>query len=72
LEVIYMLAKSHDTPIENKLALRVRDASVAVGLSRSTLCKLMATGKLRSIKIGGRRLILRADLEALLQAGVAE
>jgi excisionase family DNA binding protein len=67
-----MLTESHDNPIENKLALRVRDASIAVGLSRSTLCKLMATGKLRSTKIGGRRLILRADLEALLQAGVAE
>ena len=67
-----MPTKSHDNPIENKLALRVRDASVAVGLSRSTLCKLMATGKLRSTKVGGRRLILRADLEALLQAGVAE
>jgi excisionase family DNA binding protein len=64
-----MLTKSHDTPIENKLALRVRDASVAVGLSRSTLCKLMATGKLRSTKIGGRRLILREDLQALLEAG---
>jgi excisionase family DNA binding protein len=67
-----MPTKTYDNPIENKLALRVRDASVAVGLSRSTLCKLMATGKLRSTKVGGRRLILRGDLEALLQAGVAE
>jgi excisionase family DNA binding protein len=67
-----MPTKTYDNLIENKLALRVRDASVAVGLSRSTLCKLMATGKLRSTKVGGRRLILRGDLEALLQAGVAE
>jgi excisionase family DNA binding protein len=67
-----MPTKTYDNLIENKLALRVRDASVAVGLSRSTLCKLMATGKLRSTKVGGRRLILRADLEALLQAGVPE
>jgi excisionase family DNA binding protein len=67
-----MPTETYDNLIENKLALRVRDASVAVGLSRSTLCKLMATGKLRSTKVGGRRLILRGDLEALLQAGVAE
>jgi len=57
---------------ENKLALRVNEASIAAGISRSTIYKLMTAGKLRTTKVGGRRLILRADLEALLQAGVAE
>ena len=54
---------------ENKLALRVNEASIAAGISRSTIYKLMTSGKLRTTKVGGRRLILREDLQALLQAG---
>jgi excisionase family DNA binding protein len=54
---------------ENKLALRVNEASVAAGISRTTIYKLMTDGKLRTTKVGGRRLILREDLQALLQAG---
>ncbi len=57
---------------DEKLALRINDAVAISGLSRSTLYKLHADGKLRAVKVGGRRLILRADLEALLQAGGAE
>jgi excisionase family DNA binding protein len=57
---------------EDKLALRVNEAAVAAGISRSTIYKLMTDGKLRTTKVGGRRLILREDLQALLQAGVVE
>jgi excisionase family DNA binding protein len=59
---------SHVRP-EEKLALRVNEASVAAGISRSTIYKMMSAGKLRTTKVGGRRLILREDLQALLQAG---
>lgn len=52
---------------DERLALRVNDASVAAGISRSTIYKLMSTGELRTTKVGGRRLILREDLFALLQ-----
>jgi excisionase family DNA binding protein len=62
---------SHVRPDE-KLALRINDTVAISGLSRSTLYKLHADGKLRAVKVGGRRLILRADLEAHLQAGGAE
>jgi excisionase family DNA binding protein len=44
---------SHD----QRLALRINDAAVAIGLSRSTLYKLMATKQLRTIKVAGRRLV---------------
>ena len=54
---------------DEKLALHVNDAAALSGLSRSTLYKLHADGKLRAVKVGGRRLILREDLQALLQAG---
>ncbi len=48
-----------------RIALRIRDASIVSGLSRSTLYELLKAGKLRAVKIGGRRLILRDSLEAL-------
>jgi len=52
-----------------RIALRIRDASIVSGLSRSTLYELLKAGKLRAVKIGGRRLILRDSLEALLLGG---
>lgn len=54
---------------EEKRALRVKEASALYGLSRSTLYKLMAAGTLHTVKIGGRRLIPRDALEALLNGG---
>ena len=56
---------------EDKLALRINEAAVAAGISRSTIYKLKSAGTLRTTKVGGRRLILRADLEALLQSGAS-
>jgi excisionase family DNA binding protein len=54
---------------DERRALRVLDACAAYGVSRSTIYKLMKTGKLRAVKIGGRRLIPRDALEALLNEG---
>jgi excisionase family DNA binding protein len=51
-------------PMLDRIAFRIHDASHISGLSRSTLYKLIGNGKLRSVKAGGRRLILRTDLEA--------
>jgi predicted DNA-binding transcriptional regulator AlpA len=44
---------SHVRPDE-KLALRINDAVAISALSRSTLYKLHADGKLRAVKVGGR------------------
>jgi excisionase family DNA binding protein len=52
---------------EEKLAFRVNEAVAVSGLSRSTLYELLKAGKLRAVKIGGRRLILRESLQALLE-----
>ena len=51
-------------------AYRLNEAVAAYRLSRSTLYKLIAAGKLRTAKVGGRRLIPRDALEALLAEGV--
>jgi excisionase family DNA binding protein len=49
-----------------KRAYRINEAVAAYRLSRSTIYKLIATGTLRTVKIGGRRLIPRDALEGLL------
>jgi predicted DNA-binding transcriptional regulator AlpA len=57
-------------PVE-KISFRVKEAALASGLSRATLFNEMKAGRLRSVKVAGVRLILRADLEAYL-SGRAE
>jgi excisionase family DNA binding protein len=49
-----------------KLAYRIDEAVKASGLGRSFLYEQIAGGALKSFKVGGRRLIARADLEAFL------
>ena len=43
--------------VEGRIALRIPDACTALGVGRSTLYELMDSGQLKSIKLGGRRLI---------------
>ena len=51
----------------NRLAYSVPEAAAATGLGKTTLYALIGNGALTSSKIGGRRLITKADLDALLQ-----
>jgi excisionase family DNA binding protein len=54
----------------DRRAYQVNEAVAAYRLSRSTLYRLMAPGGgLRSVKIGGRRLIPVEAIEALLKGG---
>jgi excisionase family DNA binding protein len=53
---------------EERLALSVPSAAQMAGISRSKLYQFLHGGSLRSFKLGGRRLILRKDLEAFLEA----
>ena len=54
---------------DERRAFHVKDAAKAYGWSRSTLYKLMKDGTLKSVRVGGRRLIPRDALEALLNGG---
>lgn len=54
------------SPHEARLALRVNDACVALGISRSSLYELIAAGKLKTAMIAGRRVIPVRELERLL------
>jgi excisionase family DNA binding protein len=48
------------------LLLRVTEVCTELRLSRTATCKLIASGAIPSIKIGGSRRILRRDLEAVI------
>jgi excisionase family DNA binding protein len=54
-----------------KFAFRIDEAAKATGLGRSFLYERMASGELKSVKICGRRLILREDLIAFLHQKTA-
>jgi excisionase family DNA binding protein len=48
---------------------QVMEAVAAYRISKSTIYKLMAAGALKTVKIGGRRLIPVEALEALIGGG---
>jgi excisionase family DNA binding protein len=50
-------------------ALSIKEAAEACGLSRATLYRLMADGKLTTLKIGARRLVPVVAIDALLSGG---
>jgi excisionase family DNA binding protein len=50
----------------SKIAYTIKEATAAIGLSRSTIYKLMASGELRTIRIGQRRLIRAEALNRLV------
>lgn len=50
----------------NKIAYRIDEAVKASGLGRTFLYERIADGTLKSIKVGGRRLILREELVRFL------
>ena len=52
----------------NRLAFSLADAASAIGVGKSTLHELIATGKLPVHKLGRRSLVLREDLEAYVQS----
>ncbi|MCY9783035.1 helix-turn-helix domain-containing protein [Nocardiopsis sp. EMB25] len=46
-----------------KVAYSIEEAAQALSLGRTTVKKLVATGKLASVRVGRRRLIPRSVLE---------
>jgi excisionase family DNA binding protein len=49
-----------------KLAFSVAETCDALGLGKTNIYKLIADGKLDTVKIGGRRLVPAAAIQALL------
>ena len=55
-----------------KILLSVPEAAEAMGIGRTTLNKLLATGSLGSLKIGRRRLIFVDDVEEFVRKQVKD
>jgi excisionase family DNA binding protein len=51
-----------------RAALSIIEAARSAGLGRSTVCNAIADGKLRTLKVGNRRLVRPADLGAWLDS----
>jgi excisionase family DNA binding protein len=56
----------------DKISYRIDEAVKASGLGRSFLYERIAEGALRSVKVGGRRLIMRRDLLEFIDGGNLE
>jgi hypothetical protein len=52
-----------------RLAMSMREAEEASGLSRATLYRLHTSGRLSTLKIGARRFVTVEALGALLKEG---
>jgi excisionase family DNA binding protein len=51
-----------------RLVYSIQEAAQATGLSRATLYRLISDGRLKTVKVGARRLVPVAALTALLDA----
>lgn len=54
-----------------KRAFSILEAADYLGISRSQIYRLMTDRKLKSVKIGARRLITREACDALLETGAS-
>ena len=55
-----------------RLAYRVPDACTALGIGRTSLYELVKAGKIRLVKIAGRTLVPRSELDRLLSESMHE
>jgi excisionase family DNA binding protein len=51
----------------SSLLLSIDDAAIALGIGRTQTYELVMSGKIASVKIGRRRLIVRSELESFVQ-----
>lgn len=52
-----------------RLAFRVDEVAELAGISRATIYRLIAAGKLRTTKIGGCRVVPASSLRTLIEKG---
>ena len=58
-----------DTGETNRLAFRVQPFCKSIGIGRTKFYELMAAGKIKTILIGGRRLIPADEAQRLVREG---
>jgi excisionase family DNA binding protein len=60
---------SKNLQVPEPRAFSIRETERAVNLSRATIYRLIAAGKLKTVKVGARRLVPVAAIDALLDGG---
>jgi excisionase family DNA binding protein len=60
---------SKDLQIPKRRAFSIRETERATNLSHATIYRLIASGKLKTVKVGARRLVPVSAIDALLQEG---
>lgn len=55
-----------------RIYISIREAGSALGVSRSTIYRLIDGGHLQAVKIGRRRLIRRDAIAGLVELGTVE
>jgi excisionase family DNA binding protein len=60
---------SNNPQKQDRRALSIKEAAQTCGLSRATLYRLIEQKKLATLKIGSRRLVPVAAIDALLNGG---
>ena len=56
-------------PIPEPLAYRITDACHALGIGRTSLYELVKSGHLKLIRISGRSLVTRSEIERVVRVG---
>lgn len=57
---------------DTRLLLRINDACHAIGLGRTKIYALIQSGRLKVVRIGGRTLIERSEIERLIAVARGE
>ena len=63
-----MATRTNPTTPLAKLAYGVDDVAELLSLGRTTVVALVSSGEIPSIKVGGRRLIPRRDLDEFIES----
>jgi excisionase family DNA binding protein len=64
--------KTRNNEKQERRALSIEETAEACGLSRATLYRLVANGRLATLKIGARRLVPVSAIDALLNGGATQ
>jgi predicted site-specific integrase-resolvase len=65
------MSAKQTTPEPDRFAFPVNDACHALGIKRTLLYELAKTGQIKLIKIAGRTLVPRAEIERLTNVTTA-
>lgn len=65
-------ADNSAVPFSERRCLSVEQTAEYLGLGRTTVFNMLRAGELQTLKIGARRLILRASADAFIEKQIAE